>query len=171
MEKLRTVVTTDGEIDDMNSFIRLLLYSNDMDITGIILTSSMFHYSGNREKSAMRWTGETWIPKMIDCYAKVYPNLIKHNPEYPTPESLHGLYPIGNISDVGDMMLETDGSNHLAKLLLDDDPRKLYVQTLGGTNTTARALKTIEERYKDSNDWSNIKAKVEEKLILYLILE
>lgn len=42
-QKLRTVVTTDGEIDDMNSFIRFLLYSNDMEVAGIILTSSMFH--------------------------------------------------------------------------------------------------------------------------------
>lgn len=31
-QKLRTVVTTDGEIDDMNSFIRFLLYSNDMEL-------------------------------------------------------------------------------------------------------------------------------------------
>ncbi|MGN1183485.1 MAG: nucleoside hydrolase-like domain-containing protein, partial [Faecalibacillus sp.] len=39
-EKARTVITTDGEVDDMNSVIRALLYSNDMDISGIVLTSS-----------------------------------------------------------------------------------------------------------------------------------
>ena len=64
-QKLRTVVTTDGEIDDMNSFIRFLLYSNDMEVAGIILTSSMFHYSGNDEKPAYRWTGETSICRSI----------------------------------------------------------------------------------------------------------
>lgn len=57
--KLRTVVTTDGEIDDMNSFIRFLLYANDVDVAGIILTSSMFHYAGTKDKPAYRWTGET----------------------------------------------------------------------------------------------------------------
>ena len=31
----RTVITTDGEVDDMNSVIRSLLYSNEMDICGI----------------------------------------------------------------------------------------------------------------------------------------
>lgn len=34
--KVRTVVTTDGEVDDMDSFMRLMLYSNEMDIAGLI---------------------------------------------------------------------------------------------------------------------------------------
>ena len=38
--KSRTIVTTDGEVDDMDSFMRLMLYSNDIDIAGIILGSS-----------------------------------------------------------------------------------------------------------------------------------
>lgn len=50
-EKIRTVITTDGEIDDMNSFVRLLLYSNDLDIRAIVLTSSIFHYKGNDQNS------------------------------------------------------------------------------------------------------------------------
>ena len=48
--KSRTVITTDGEVDDMNSVIRALYYSNDMDIEGIVLTSSMYHYAGNEKK-------------------------------------------------------------------------------------------------------------------------
>ena len=28
-ERMRTVITTDGEVDDMNSFIRALYYSNE----------------------------------------------------------------------------------------------------------------------------------------------
>lgn len=39
----RTVITTDGEVDDMNSVIRALLYSNEMDICGIVITSSTYH--------------------------------------------------------------------------------------------------------------------------------
>ena len=45
LEKYRTVITTDGEVDDMNSMIRYLYYSNEMDLAGIILTSSTFHYN------------------------------------------------------------------------------------------------------------------------------
>ncbi|CAM4255733.1 nucleoside hydrolase-like domain-containing protein [Saccharibacillus endophyticus] len=43
----RTVVTNDGEVDDMNSMLRFLLYSNEMDLAGIVLTSSVYHYSGD----------------------------------------------------------------------------------------------------------------------------
>lgn len=39
----------------------------------------------------------------------------------------------------------TEGSRFLEELILDDDPRTLYIQTWGGTNTTARALKSIQE--------------------------
>lgn len=62
-ERIRTVITTDGEVDDMNSFIRALYYSNDMDICGIVLTASMYHYAGNAEKgiAPYRWTGIEWV--------------------------------------------------------------------------------------------------------------
>ncbi|MFC3928538.1 DUF1593 domain-containing protein [Streptococcus caprae] len=170
LTKPRTIVTTDGEIDDMNSFIRFLLYTNDLDVAGLILTSSKFHYSGTATKPAYRWTGTTWIPEMIDRYAQVYLNLIKHDPDYPSPDHLHSLYHIGNITDEGEMTEETAGSNHMVSVLLDDDPRPVLIQTWGGTNTTARALKTIQDRYEGTDDWQTIKQKVEAKIVLYIIL-
>lgn len=33
-KKPRTIVTTDGEIDDVDSFIRMLLYANEFRIEG-----------------------------------------------------------------------------------------------------------------------------------------
>ena len=63
----------------------------------------------------------------------------------------------------------TDGSEFLKKLFLDDDKRTLYVQTWGGTNTTARALKSIEEEYKNTPQWSQIQEKLNKKIILYTI--
>ena len=65
----------------------------------------------------------------------------------------------------------TDGSEFLKNLFLDDDPRTLYVQTWGGTNTTARALKSIEEEYKDTDQWEEIQQKINDKLVLYIILD
>jgi hypothetical protein len=32
----RTIVTTDPELDDLNSLLRLLLYSNEIDIVGLV---------------------------------------------------------------------------------------------------------------------------------------
>ncbi len=36
-EKPRTIVTTDGEVDDVDSFIRFLLYANEFDIAGLVV--------------------------------------------------------------------------------------------------------------------------------------
>lgn len=49
-KKSRTIITTDGEIDDMNSFLRYLIYSDSFDTEGIILTSSVYHYAGEEKK-------------------------------------------------------------------------------------------------------------------------
>ena len=64
----------------------------------------------------------------------------------------------------------TEGSEFLKKLFLDDDKRTLYVQTWGGTNTTARALKSIEEEYSGTPEWDSIRNKINSKLVIYIIL-
>jgi hypothetical protein len=60
----------------------------------------------------------------------------------------------------------TPGSSHIVKVLLDEtDDRPIWIQALGGTNTIARALKTIEEKHpKKMED-------VARKTRLYLIWE
>lgn len=171
-EKQRTVITTDGEVDDMNSVLRALLYANDMDIDGIVLTSSTYHYAGNgKDVKPFRWTGTDWIWKFLDDYAGVYDNLKAHDAAYPEPEYLKSVTKIGNITNVGEMDEVTEGSEFLKELFLDDDPRTLYVQTWGGTNTTARALKSIQEEYQDSEEWEAIQKKINDKLVLYIILD
>ena len=172
-EKYRTVITTDGEVDDMNSMIRYFYYANEMDLAGIVITSSTYHYAGDEEQGIkpFRWTGTDWIYQMIDAYEEIQPNLAKHAEGYPTADSIRQNTKIGNISNVGEMEKVTEGSEFLMKLFLDDDERPLYVQTWGGTNTTARALKSIEETYKDSDEWEEIQQKINDKLILYIILD
>ncbi|WP_019910291.1 DUF1593 domain-containing protein [Paenibacillus sp. HW567] len=171
--KARTVITTDGEVDDMNSVIRFLLYSNEMDLAGIVLTSSVYHYAGDKAAGVapFRWTGTQWIYNMIDAYGESYPNLSKHAEGYPKPETLKSITKIGNITNKGEMDKVTEGSEFLKELFLDEDSRDLYVQTWGGTNTTARALKSIEEKYKNTAEWNEIYKKVSDKLVLYIILD
>lgn len=171
--KARTVITTDGEVDDQDSFIRALLYACDMDIAGIVLTSSVFHYAGDpaRGIAPYRWTGDSWPLEFIDAYAEVYDKLRVHNADYPSPEQLRSLYAVGNISYKGEMEEVTEGSRLLERLFLDDDPRTLYVQTWGGTNTTARALRSIEERYAETPEWEDVRARIYDKIVLYIILD
>ena len=170
--KVRTIVTTDGEVDDMDSFMRLMLYSNEMDIAGIILTSSTYHYAGDPDKdiAPYRWTGTAWAGEVLDDYAEVYDNLKIHAEGYPSPNYLKSILKIGNIKNVGEMDEITEGSEFMKKLLLDDDDRTTYIQTWGGTNTTARALKSIEEEYKGTDKWDAIYKKVCDKAVIYIIL-
>jgi Protein of unknown function (DUF1593). len=186
--KVRTIVTTDGEVDDMDSFIRMLLYTNEFKVEGLIYTSSMWHYKGDGKGTKftsempmtakmygaitdLRWVGTTWMQEMIDKYAKVYPNLIQHDPSYPTPEYLKSIIRVGNIDFEGEMAKDTEGSDFIKKILLDNNDQPVYVQMWGGTNTLARALKSIEDQYKGKPEWSSVCKKVSAKTILYIILD
>jgi hypothetical protein len=185
---IRTIVTTDGEVDDQDSFIRLLLYSNEFHLEGLVYTSSQWHYKGDGkgtkftsempntarlygERTTLRWTGTEWMQKFIDRYAEVYKNLVKHDKAYPTPEYLKSIIRVGNIDFEGDMSANTEGSDYIKKILLDDKPGPVYVQLWGGTNTLARALKSIEDDYKNTPQWAAIYKKVSEKTVLYATLD
>lgn len=186
--KPRTIVTTDGEVDDMDTFIRLLLYANEFDIEGIVYTSSQWHYAGDGkgtkfisempmterlygERTDLRWTGTEWAQDLIDKYAVSYPNLIKHDKNYPTPGYLKSIIRVGNIDFEGEMSKDTEGSDYIKTILLDDKPGPVYVQTWGGTNTLARALKSIEDENRGKAEWNEIYKKVSEKTIIYAVLD
>ena len=85
-------ITQDAEVDDMNSLIHVLLYSNEVDIQGIVQSSSKFHWKGvagqKEEKytKPYRWPGTEWMQKYLNAYQKIYPNLKKHDKSYPALE-------------------------------------------------------------------------------------
>lgn len=41
--KIRTIITQDAEVDDQNSLRHFLFYTNEVELQGIIQTSSKFH--------------------------------------------------------------------------------------------------------------------------------
>ncbi len=47
MTKPRIIITTDVEVDDMNSLIHLCLYLNDIDLLAIVYSSSQYHFLGD----------------------------------------------------------------------------------------------------------------------------
>lgn len=192
-QRPRTVITTDGEVDDYDSFLRLLLYTNGMDLRAIVYSASQWHWEGDGKgtllkpenrwegpqpgmrrdfdapKPSHRWIGREWIPQLIDAYAECHDNLKKHDPAYPSPEYLRSIIKVGNTRVEGDMAQATEGSNYIKDLLLDDEPGLLYLQIWGGTNTVARALLSIEEQYKDTPQWDAVYRKVSDKAFLYII--
>jgi hypothetical protein len=157
--KPRIIATTDGEIDDRCSMIRLLMYANEFQIEGLIYSSSRFHWLGNT------WSGVEWINAQIDQYARVYPKLRQNADGYPTPEELKRRVYVGNIENVGEMQRETPGADRIVQVLLDDQPGPVYLQAWGGTNTIAKALSTIQKQHPGQIE------KVNRKAVVYIILD
>ena len=184
--KIRTIITQDAEVDDQNSLRHFLFYANEVDLQGIVQTSSKFHWVGvpgavKPEKkrgddfgfedsgpfdAPYRWPGTDWMFRVIDDYEKDYPNLIKHADGYPTPDYLRSITKIGNIGYEGEVEQKTEGSELIRERILDDDERTLYLQVWGGTNTIARALMDIYEEYGSTPEWPALKEKITKKVVI-----
>ena len=185
----QTIVMTDGEVDDMDSFMRFLLYTNDMDVRGIIYTSSEWHYKGDGKGTKftthmdfarqyhpgaytdLRWCGTDWIHEYLEKYRSVYSKLVQHDKNYPTADKLERLVRIGNIEFEGEMVKDTEGSNFIKEVLLSADDTPIHFETWGGANTFARALKSVEDKYKGTAEWNRIYQHVSRKAILYNIMD
>ncbi|KAL4975536.1 hypothetical protein BDW66DRAFT_160341 [Aspergillus desertorum] len=156
--------------------------TNELDTQGIIYSSSRFHWSGDGNGTRFfladreydtpqwtwRWTGTRTVQDIVlKAYAEVWPNLNVHDPFYPSPDELLAMVKIGNIDFEGEMEKDTEGSDFIRELLLDDsDSRTLYLQAWGGTNTIARALKSIEDEYSSSGSWNQTKAAISRKAVI-----
>ncbi len=184
-EKIRTIVTQDAEVDDQNSLRHFLLYANEVEVQGIVQTASIFHWIGipgaTHQDSACgdewvapeapydkpyRWPGTDWMMKTIDDYAAVYENLLTYSADYPTPDYLRSITKVGNIGYAGETEKATEGSELIKKRILDDDPRKLYLQVWGGTNTIVRALMDIEAEFGQAEEWPVLREKIEKKVVI-----
>jgi hypothetical protein len=185
--KPRVVITADPELDDVNTLIRALLYSTDFTIEGLVYASSGVHWKGDGKGSTFsvpgreytrsglnlcpctswRWApDERFIDDIVETYAKVYSNLRVHNPDYPSPATLQSKIRWGNVEFDGDFSKDTPGSDLIKALLLDNQPGPLFVTAQGGQSTIARALKSIEDRYAATPEWSAVKQKVSRKLVI-----
>lgn len=139
--KNRLIVLSDIEADpdDTQSLIRLLLYSNQLEIQGLIATTSCWYTSNVHPES---------IQKVINAYAKVQPNLLKHEEGYPNANDLSKLIKSGlpkyGMQGVGEGM-DSEGSDWIINVLDQDDERPLWISTWGGVNTLAQALYKIRE--------------------------
>jgi hypothetical protein len=140
IQKSRLIVLSDieAEVDDTESFVRLMLYSNEIDIKGLIATTSIWKKTSVAPEA---------IKKIIQAYRKVQPNLLKHEAGFPDAETLLKLVKQGlpkyGMSGVGEGK-DSEGSDWIMKVLEVDDDRPLWVSVWGGVNTLAQALYKID---------------------------
>lgn len=137
--KQRLIVLTDIEADpdDSQSLVRLLLYANQIDIEGIVATTSTHQKSRIAPES---------IHAIIDAYGRVQPNLLKHESGFPKAQALNAVVrsglPVYGMQGVGDGK-DSPGSDAIIKALEKNDTRPLWVSVWGGANTLAQALYRI----------------------------
>ena len=139
--KARLLVLTDVEADpdDTQSLVRLLLYANEIDLVGLVATTSIHMRTEIHPEI---------IHGVLDAYEKVRPNLELHAPGYPAAAALrarvvagqptYGMAAVGKGKD-------TAGSRLILQALESNDQRPLWINAWGGANTLAQALHTLRD--------------------------
>jgi hypothetical protein len=140
-DKPRVLVLTDieNEPDDAMSLVRLLLYSNELDVEGLVATTSI-----HQPNKIAAWR----LREIVGAYGQVQANLLLHDPDYPKAERLLALIregrPAYGMQAVGPGM-DSAGSESLIQAVDSADPRPLWVPVWGGPNVLAQALWSVRE--------------------------
>jgi hypothetical protein len=134
--KPRLVVLTDlsNEPDDEESLVRLLVYSDQFDLEGLVATTSNWLRQNPREDL---------IRRDLEAYAQVRANLVKHSPAFPSAAELLAVTRTGQ-TGFGMAFVGPDKSSGGARRLVEAvdraDDRPVWVSVWGGPNTLAQAL-------------------------------
>lgn len=140
--KPHVFVLTDisNEPDDAESLVRLLLYSNELNIHGIIATTSYWlNYTTHEED----------IYPILDAYEVVRPQLLKHSDTYPSADFLRSIVSSG-YPDYGLDAFKRSEISKGAKMLVElvDNLKvgeTMNVLVWGGAGIIAEALKEVKE--------------------------
>ncbi len=135
--KPRVMVLSDigNEPDDQMSLVRLLVYSNQLDIEGLVATTSIWQRKAIHPET---------MRELVAAYGEVRPRLLMHAQGWPEVDTLANRILSGQ-AEYGMAGTGAGRSSEGAKQLLqaarrEDDPRPLWVLLWGGANTLAQAL-------------------------------
>jgi hypothetical protein len=136
----RLLITTDigGDPDDQQSLVRLMVYSNEFEIEGIIASAS--GTPGELKEAVVR---PDLVEEIIRGYQAVYPNLLKHDKNFPEPGKLFSVVKKGNPQrgweNVG-KGCDTEGSEWIIAQVDKKDKRPLNICIFGGQTDLAQTL-------------------------------
>jgi cellulose-binding protein len=137
--KPRLIVLTDigNEPDDSESMVRLMLYSSDIEIDGLIAATS--HHLPNG-------THQEMIEHRVDAYEQALVNLREHDSRYPPASALRAVIRSG--SQVYGMLgvgrgKGTEASRLIIAAVDKSDPRPVRIAIWGGGADLGQALWTV----------------------------
>jgi hypothetical protein len=122
-----------NEPDDQMSFVRLLLYSNELDLEAMIASTSTWQKTATHPET---------MHAIVQAYGQVRGNLQLHAKGWPTSEELDKRIFAGQsaygMAATGEGKASA-GSQALANAIESNDPRPLWICLWGGVNTLAQA--------------------------------
>lgn len=142
-DKARLIIFADmgWDPDEMQQMTHMLMCSNEFELEGLITVTGRFLRKNPPQK--VKTLKPELFYKLVDGYAEVYPNLLKHGSGWHTPEYLRSIVATGQsgngMEDVGEGK-SSPGSKLVMTALLKDDPRTVHIVMNAGSNTLAQAL-------------------------------
>ena len=138
--KNRIIITDDygADVDDQETLVHAMVYANDLDIEGIIATTSCWK---------TRQNSTALIDAIVNAYGQVVTNLSVQASGYPPLAYLQSVTTVGQtnfgMAGVG-TGLESPGADLIIAAVDKNDPRPVWVTCQGGANTVAQALWTVQ---------------------------
>ncbi|MDO8541434.1 MAG: DUF1593 domain-containing protein [Opitutaceae bacterium] len=145
-ERPRLVVLTDigGDPDDQQSMIRLMVYSNEFEIEGLVASAS-----GTPGELKTAVTRPDLIRDTVMAYGKVRNNLVRHAKGWPEASELLARIKSGNPhrgrNHIGEGH-DTEGSRWIIERVDAGTPqRPLHITIWGGQTDLAQALWRVRQ--------------------------
>jgi len=142
----RLAVLTDigGDPDDLQSLIRLLVYSNEFEIEALLASAS-----GTQGELKEAVTRTDLILQALQAYEQVLPNLKRHAQGWPEAMQLRAVVVSGNRfrgrEHIGEAH-DTDGSRRLVEIIdAGTATRPLNIAIWGGQTDLAQALWRVKQ--------------------------
>lgn len=127
--------------DDLQSMVRFLLYTNEFDVEGLVVSSATFANVANKQN----------LLDMINLYDKVDENLSKHDSRFPSAAYLRSVTFQGRSGTWGGSVnnnigtgKDSEASEAIISIIDRPDPRPVWFSVWGDCSTIAQAIWKVQ---------------------------
>jgi hypothetical protein len=123
--------------DDVQSMVRFLLYTNELEVEGLVASSATFANVANKQH----------LLDILDLYDQVDENLRRHDARYPIADQLRAVTWEGRSGTWGEPAeavigegKDSEASEAIIRVVDRPDPRPVWVCVWGGPADVAQAI-------------------------------
>lgn len=127
--------------DDIQSMVRFLLYTNDLEVEGLVASAGTFANIARKQN----------ILDILDLYDQVDENLRKHDERYPAADKLRAVTWQGSdntwdksVDEVIGEGKNSEASEAILRVVDQPDPRPVWILVWGGPCDVAQAIWKVQ---------------------------